>query len=632
MPRLKPLWLLVVCLLTGSAQAQPCCRVTGEFYEMPALECTERWLQLGGSASTQTAWQALQKGLFIPYIDSIHLPHPAWERDSVFLSFCLINDTDEAIDLLLKFRDLKGAWLWEQDSLRTLPFLNFKPGFDANGYLTTPERLSFTYRLGPGQTARFLYRAYYPYWAGRLYPHIYKVRYYEKHKGLRLGYDTLFNGIVFGIGFIFALSVLLLYTQVRDMALIPYALYICIFLIYFWRDFEFLNLQFYTTLAHVRWIYTKSLFPAAISLTYIWFVRRLLDIPQRFPRLNRLMTIISGGILALVITDYWMLAYHQSFSYYIAPYGFSWLMWLLMLGVNYFFWASKEPVARFVALGSLFLILGGVTISLLPTHVHQWIIRLAFIIELCCFTVAIAYRAKITLQEKQTLQQTLWEENIKHRIELETQIAIEKTVEAERIRSRVAQDIHDEVGGNLTKILLSAQLASQHPDLSVGDLKERIVKMGNHAIQAAGQLREIVFATNPDFDRFSELQAYFREQAREFWEGTRTTIHFDFEKSPHDPIVPPDMKRELLLIFKEAQNNAAKHAAANNIWLTVKLLDSHTYLMEVRDDGRGMPNDKMSAHTQGQRGMRQRAERIGAELTVESAPGEGVRVGITGKM
>lgn len=198
MSRLKPLWLITACLLAWSAQAQPCCRLRGEFTEMSAVDCTERWLQLGGSASTLTAWEALQKGLFIPYQDSMHLPHPAWERDSAFLSFCLMNDTDEAIDLLLKFRDLKGVWILERDSLRTLPLSSFQPEFDANGFLTTPERLCFTYRLNPGQTARFLYRAYYPYWADSLYPNIYNVRYFEKHKGLRLGYITLFNGIVFG--------------------------------------------------------------------------------------------------------------------------------------------------------------------------------------------------------------------------------------------------------------------------------------------------------------------------------------------------------------------------------------------------------------------------------------------------
>lgn len=210
--------------------------------------------------------------------------------------------------------------------------------------------------------------------------------------------------------------------------------------------------------------------------------------------------------------------------------------------------------------------------------------------------------------------------------------AAEKAVEAERIRSRIAQDIHDEAGAGLTKISLAAQMAAQLPDLSTSEMKARLAKLATDARITAGSLREIVFAVNPDFDRFSELQAYFREQAREFWEDTETTVHFDFEKSPHDPIVPPGMKRELLLIFKEAQNNAAKHAAASNIWLTVKLLNAHTFLVEVRDDGCGMPTDKMSARTQGQRGMSQRAERIGAELRVESAPGAGVRVRMTGKI
>ena len=207
----------------------------------------------------------------------------------------------------------------------------------------------------------------------------------------------------------------------------------------------------------------------------------------------------------------------------------------------------------------------------------------------------------------------------------------EKAVEAERLRTRIAQDIHDEVGGSLTKISLSAQVAARLPDLSEGELKSRLEKLGADARQAAGHLREIVFAINPDFDRFSEMQAYFRETAREFWSESAVETHFEFDKSEHDPLVPPDVKRQLLLIFKEAQNNVAKHAAARGVWLQFQLNAENNYLLEVRDDGRGFLPSKKNGFTQGLGGMKKRAQSIGAVLSVQSEPEKGAMVSVTGR-
>lgn len=634
MPRLEPLWLFMVCLLVGSTQAQPCCRLTGEFTELSTYACVQVWQQAvkGQEHSPELAAQQLRSGQFIPYASAARSLGEGWEKGQQLLSFCLWNDTSDALDIICKFSDIKGLWLVEENSLRSWPFVSHEADYDKLQLLTLPERQFFTYTLPPGKVATFLFTTNYPYKARDLFPEVSVIKAFEKAKSNRLKYVTLFNGVLFGIGLISILITLLLYIQIKDNALPAYALYIFVFLLYFWRDFEYMNLQFFSTIAHVPWLYTKSIFPAAICFSYILFIKNLLSIQEEFPGLYRILTWVSWLLPAFVIADYALIFLQKDWVYYVAPYGFGWLMGTVLLFINLYLWTSRDRMARFVVVGSLFLLLGGISVSVMALSIHEWVVRIAFVLELCCFSAAIGYRAKAMLSEKKRLENTLLESQLRHQMELETQLAIEKAVEAERIRSRVAQDIHDEAGAALTKISLAAHAALQIPQLSTSELRERLSKLAADARMTAGSLRDIVFAIKPDFDRFREMQAYLREQAREFWENLPPTVHFDFEKSPHDPIVPPDMRRELLLIFKEAQNNAAKHAAANNIWLTVKLLDNRTYLMEVRDDGRGMPTDKMSAHTQGLRGMRQRAERIGAELTVESAPGEGVRVRIMGKM
>jgi signal transduction histidine kinase/ligand-binding sensor domain-containing protein len=208
--------------------------------------------------------------------------------------------------------------------------------------------------------------------------------------------------------------------------------------------------------------------------------------------------------------------------------------------------------------------------------------------------------------------------------------ATEKSVEAERLRTRIAQDIHDEVGGSLTKISLAAQVAARLPELGTSELKYRMEKLGADARHAAGQLREIVFAINPDFDSFEEMQAYFQENAREFWSDTHVAPYFDFGKTAHNPVVSPDLKRQLLLIFKEAQHNVAKHSGASNVWLSFKMPAPGRYLLEVKDDGQGFDPTQKNSFTHGLSGMQKRAESIGAALSIHSAPGEGVVVRVEG--
>lgn len=211
--------------------------------------------------------------------------------------------------------------------------------------------------------------------------------------------------------------------------------------------------------------------------------------------------------------------------------------------------------------------------------------------------------------------------------------ALEQDRERERLRNRIAQDIHDEVGGRLTKISLAAQVAARLPDLDAAELHRRLAQLGADARVAAAGLREIIFAINPDYDRSSEMQAYFRETAREFWRGTDVAVHFDFSESPvPDLAVPPDIKRQLLLLFKEALNNAAKHSEATEVTVTFQISSDRHFVLQVRDNGNGFDPAHINNHSQGLSGMRKRAEQIGAVLQITSIPGEGTTVRVEGRM
>jgi signal transduction histidine kinase len=132
------------------------------------------------------------------------------------------------------------------------------------------------------------------------------------------------------------------------------------------------------------------------------------------------------------------------------------------------------------------------------------------------------------------------------------------------------------------------------------------------------------------------MQSYFRENASDFWSESNMNIHFDFDNEQLNghatTIVSPDIKRQLLLIFKEAQNNVAKHACAQNVWLTFKMTSEDQYLLEVADDGKGVNPAKQNGKTHGLKGMMRRADSINAQFSITSTAEKGTKIKVQGKI
>ncbi|MBC7774387.1 MAG: hypothetical protein H7246_03030, partial [Phycisphaerae bacterium] len=159
-----------------------------------------------------------------------------------------------------------------------------------------------------------------------------------------------------------------------------------------------------------------------------------------------------------------------------------------------------------------------------------------------------------------------------YRSQLRLEQAEAKRREAvEATRSQIAQDIHDDLGTDLSKISMGASVAAMMPNLDSNALREKLRAIGSEAQEVAQHLRDVVFITNPRFDAFSEVQGYYREKGREFLESVGLEPHFDFPKPKHNPSVPPEVKRNLYLLLRECLNNIAKHAQATEVFVSFRL-------------------------------------------------------------
>lgn len=204
----------------------------------------------------------------------------------------------------------------------------------------------------------------------------------------------------------------------------------------------------------------------------------------------------------------------------------------------------------------------------------------------------------------------------------------EKRREAEQVRTRIARDIHDDMGGELTKIRLLGGEAQHLLRSDPGQAGMAVERMARSAQLASDSLRDIVWATDPHYDTRQGTLDHARDLIHRMLEGSGPKYTMDLQLDGPDGPVDTAWKQNLIRILKEALNNALKHAQASRIDVTL-LLTEDGYRLTVQDDGRGLGSSG-SGSGHGLRNMRARAASMGARFDVSAPPEGGCRIELHG--
>lgn len=185
---------------------------------------------------------------------------------------------------------------------------------------------------------------------------------------------------------------------------------------------------------------------------------------------------------------------------------------------------------------------------------------------------------------------------------------LEQIQEIEGIRNRIARDIHDEIGSGLSKIaLLSSGMERKLAgNEELGKTNRRIKQLSSEVIRSMG---EIIWAVNPGNDSVSSLFAYMRNYLNQFAEEAQVAVHTDLHcEIPEDleRQLRPELKRNLLLVMKEALNNIQKHAQATEVHVRCNFGKSSVNLL-IRDNGKGFTEAPRFNHGNGMKNMEKRA-------------------------
>jgi len=183
----------------------------------------------------------------------------------------------------------------------------------------------------------------------------------------------------------------------------------------------------------------------------------------------------------------------------------------------------------------------------------------------------------------------------------------------ERLRTRIATDLHDDIGASLTQISILTELARG------GSAPHVLSDVANIARGLVSDMSDIVWAVNPRHDRFEGLVHRMRRFASDVLGGADIDMKFETAGLPADVAVPLDARRPLYLAFKEAVNNVARHSRARSTAIRLELAGGDL-MLTVTDDGRGF--DPSQAHPgEGLVSVARRMREIGGTATWESQPG-----------
>jgi hypothetical protein len=201
---------------------------------------------------------------------------------------------------------------------------------------------------------------------------------------------------------------------------------------------------------------------------------------------------------------------------------------------------------------------------------------------------------------------------------------INRIMEMHRMRLRIAGDLHDEIGSNLSTIVVASDMVGRRGTLQ-GQDRSQLSEISALAMQTANSMREIVWFINPEHDRLDDLLLRMKDVAIAML--GQTAYSFRSPDGSSDMHLTPDARRNVFLIFKEALNNVVKHAGATQVDIDIRV-DGGIFRMSITDNGIGF-DGKAIKRGEGLNNLHKRAAGIGAELGVTSAPGKGTSIVLT---
>jgi len=201
---------------------------------------------------------------------------------------------------------------------------------------------------------------------------------------------------------------------------------------------------------------------------------------------------------------------------------------------------------------------------------------------------------------------------------------LNQILQMERLRSRIAADLHDDVGATLSSISMYSNTVKNQVKEKMPHLEVILDKMGESSRSMVSNMSDIIWALNPDNDEGKKLSERIEMYAKEACAVHEMYLQFDSAHTIDEHSFTPEERKNIYLIFKESLNNSLKYAKATSIEISLELND-RKLLMKIRDNGIGFnPGEHLLGN--GLKNLHRRAKEIHGAINIISDIGEGTSI------
>lgn len=192
----------------------------------------------------------------------------------------------------------------------------------------------------------------------------------------------------------------------------------------------------------------------------------------------------------------------------------------------------------------------------------------------------------------------------------------------EEERKRIASDLHDDIGAELTNINLLSQIMNRIPADEIIEKTKIIQKLEQSSSEIASKLSDVVWTLKSEESNIEVFAEHLKAYSTSINESGNLLLHYNYtNKLKVNYLLAAYPLHHLFMVVKESIQNTLKHSGATEAVLNISVIDE-TLTIQYTDNGRGFVYTP-PYHGNGLNNMQNRIQKIGGQITIDSSPGKG---------
>lgn len=410
----------------------------------------------------------------------------------------------------------------------------------------------------------------------------------------------------FGMLFMMFIYNLLLFFSIRDITYLYYVFYIACFGMMQFAIFGY-GTQFIW--GESVWFTNRAptIFAGGTTIFIALFSYKFLNIKFFFPKLKVIFIyLVTCGSLIIIVN---FIKPTATSNYLTAIISLPNVLMMLVIGTLVLLKGFQPARYYMLAWGVLFFSIGIFlmnAVGLLPeSNLKNLILPMGGIFEIVLLSFALGNRINTIEKEKTKAQQE----------------AVKQLQANEQVRTRIARDLHDDLGSTLSSIRILSEFAQNQTMQNPEKVPNLLNKITNSTQKLQENLQDIVWTTQSKDNTVEELLVRIRQFGGEVLEAKNINYRLKIDNSLNKIVISPNFQYDIFMIFKESINNIVKYANAKNVIVNFGL-KGDLIVLSIKDDGIGFDTEQ-EKDGNGLKNMPRRAENIDGDVEIISKIGSG---------